>query len=242
MRRLLVIDDDNEFCNILAGCLEPEGFSVTPAFDGPAGLERAFSGEYDLIVLDINLPGMSGFEVLRNIRSQLDTPLLVLTARTEEVDRVVGLELGADDYLPKPFSPREFLARARAILRRTKNRPDRNTAASIPGKIVMGDIELDAGSRIVRRKGKRLELTSVEFNFLELLLKAAGHVVTRSQLAEHALGRPLSAYDRSVDVHLSNLRKKLGHKFAGNERIKTVRGTGYIYARTSQPDQREAGL
>jgi DNA-binding response OmpR family regulator len=191
MRRLLVIDDDNEFCNMLTDYLEPEGFSVTPAFDGSEGLQRASSENYDLIVLDINLPGMGGFEVLRSIRSQMDTPVLVLTARTEEVDRIVGLELGADDYLPKPFNPREFLARARAILRRTKDRPDKNTVPSMSGKIVMGDVELDAGARIVRCKGRRLELTSVEFNFLEVLLKAAGHVVTREQLAEHALGRPL---------------------------------------------------
>jgi DNA-binding response OmpR family regulator len=234
MHCLLVIDDDTEFCNMLAEYLAPEGFEVTPASSGVEGLERAFSAEYDLIILDINLPGMSGFEVLRRIRSRLDTPILVLSSRTEEVDRVVGLELGADDFLPKPFSYREFLARARAILRRTKGHPARKTSLFTNGKIVIGDIELDTDTRVVRCKGRRLELTSVEFNFLEMLLKAAGRVVTREQLAEQALGRPLMAYDRSVDVHLSNLRKKLGHKFAGNERIKTVRGTGYIYARTQR--------
>jgi two-component system response regulator CpxR len=157
----------------------------------------------------------------------------------------VGLELGADDYLPKPFSPREFMARVRAILRRTKDRPDKEASLFRDGKIVMGDIELDARARTVRCKGKRLELTSVEFNFLETLLKAAGHVVTREQLARDALGRPLAAFDRSVDVHLSNLRKKIGHKFAGNERIKTVRGAGYIYAHISgserHPDKLDAG-
>lgn len=233
MDRFLVIDDDQEFCNMLAKYLESEGFVVTAALSGAEGLERAFSAKHDLIVLDINLTGMSGFEVLRSIRSRLDTPVLVLSMRTEEVDRVVGLELGADDYLSKPFSPREFMARVRAILRRTKDRPDKEASLFRDGKIVMGDIELDARARTVRCKGKRLELTSVEFNFLEMLLKAAGHLVTREQLARDVLGRPLAAFDRSVDVHLSNLRKKIGHKFAGNERIKTVRGAGYIYAHIS---------
>jgi len=240
MRPLLVIDDDNEFCSMLADYLEPEGFAVTSALTGVEGLEQALSAEYDLIVLDINLPEMSGFEVLRGIRSQLDTPVLVLSSRTAEVDRVVGLELGADDYLPKPFSLREFLARARAILRRTEDRPVRKTCRSSDGKIVVGDIELDAGLRTVCCKGKRLELTSVEFNVLEMLLQAAGHIVTREQLALHALGRPLTAYDRAVDVHLSNLRRKLGHKFAGNERIKTVRNIGYLYARTLELSGRDS--
>ena len=209
--------------------LEPEGFAVTTAPDGPNGLEKAFSTRYDLILLDINLPGMNGLEVLRGIRSRQDTPVLVLSERTGEVDRVVGLELGADDYLPKPFSPREFLARTRAILRRTQDRPDKGTSPPRDGRIVVGDIELDAGSRVVHRNRKRLELTSVEFNILEMLLEAAGRVVTRDQLSAVALGHPLSPYDRSLDVHLSRIRKKLGRRFAGNDRIKTVRGIGYIY-------------
>jgi two-component system response regulator CpxR len=238
MSRLLVIDDDNEFCAMLAEYLEPEGFAVTTALNGAQGLEQAFATEYDLILLDINLPGMNGFEVLRGLRSQLDTPVLVLSERSEEIDRVVGLELGADDYLPKPFSPREFLARARAILRRTKDRPER-MRASPDGKIVVGDIEMDALARIVRRGGKRLELTSVEFSILEMLLRSAGHVVTREQLTRNVLGRPLVAYDRCVDVHLSNLRRKLGRKIAGNDRIKTVRGIGYIYARFTRSTPRE---
>lgn len=243
MSRLLVIDDDIELCELLSDYLKPEGFQVTMVHDGKQGLQKVLSGvgEYDLIVLDIMLPGMNGFEVLQRIRSQLDTPVLMLTARDEEVDRIVGLEMGADDYLPKPFNPRELVARARAILRRTKNRQEKGGTPFIPERISVGDIELDMGTRVVRREGEGVELTSVEFNILEILLRAAGHVVTREQLAESVLGRPLSAFDRSVDVHLSSLRKKLGHRYGETERIKTVRGVGYIYANPSQSDGEHTG-
>ena len=236
MSRILVIDDDTELCELLADYLKPEGFQITLVHDGEQGLRRAVSeaGGYDLIVLDIMLPGMNGFEVLQRLRSQLDTPVLMLTARDEEVDRIVGLEMGADDYLPKPFNPRELIARARAILRRTRDRHERGPVSSSPETISVGDIEMDTGSRIVRRNGEKVELTSVEFGCLEMLLRAAGHVVTREQLAEGVLGRSLSAFDRSVDVHLSSLRKKLGHRFGELERIKTVRGAGYVYANPSR--------
>jgi len=237
MSHILVIDDDTELCELLAEYLKPEGFEITAVHDGEQGLQLAVSGagQYDLIVLDIMLPGMNGFEVLQRLRSQSDTPVLMLTARDEEVDRIVGLEMGADDYLPKPFNPRELIARARAILRRTKDRPDKS--ATVPTKITVGDIELDAGTRVVHRNGEQVELTSVEFSLLEMLLRAAGHVVTREQLAEGVLGRALTAYDRSVDVHLSSLRKKLGHKVGEIERIKTVRGSGYIYVNPTQSDK-----
>ncbi len=235
MSHILVIDDDTELCELLAEYLKPEGFEITAVHDGEKGLQLAVSGagQYDLIVLDIMLPGMNGFEVLQRLRSQADTPVLMLTARDEEVDRIVGLEMGADDYLPKPFNPRELIARARAILRRTKDRPDKSATPS--PKITVGDIELDTGTRVVHRNGEQIELTSVEFSLLEMLLRAAGHVVTRDQLAEGVLGRTLTAYDRSVDVHLSSLRKKLGHKVGEIERIKTVRGSGYIYVNPTQP-------
>jgi two-component system response regulator CpxR len=237
MSHILVIDDDTELCELLAEYLKPEGFEITAVHDGEQGLQLAVSGagQYDLIVLDIMLPGMNGFEVLQRLRSQADTPVLMLTARDEEVDRIVGLEMGADDYLPKPFNPRELIARARAILRRTKDRPDKS--ATPPPQITVGDIELDTGARVVHRNGEQVELTSVEFSLLEMLLRAAGHVVTREQLAEDVLGRALTAYDRSVDVHLSSLRKKLGHKVGEIERIKTVRGSGYIYVNPTQPDK-----
>ncbi len=239
MNHILVIDDDTELCELLTEYLKPEGFEITSVYDGEQGLQLAVSGadKYDLIVLDIMLPGMNGFEVLQHLRAQADTPVLMLTARDEEVDRIVGLEMGADDYLPKPFNPRELIARARAILRRTKDRNDKNATVSMPEKISVGDIELDTGTRVVNRNGERIELTSVEFGFLEMLLRAAGHVVTREQLAEGVLGRNLTAYDRSVDVHLSSLRKKLGHKLGEIERIKTVRGAGYIYVNPTQPDK-----
>ncbi|MGA2025790.1 MAG: response regulator transcription factor [Syntrophobacteraceae bacterium] len=239
MSHILVIDDDTELCELLSQYLKPEGFEITSVYDGEQGLRLAISeaGKYDLIVLDVMLPGMSGFEVLQHLRHQSDTPVLMLTARDEEVLRIMGLEMGADDYLPKPFNPRELIARARAILRRTKDRHDKNTALSMPEKISVGDIELDTGTRVVKRSGERIELTSVEFGFLEMLLRAAGHVVTREQLTEGVLGRPLTPYDRSVDVHLSSLRKKLGHKLGEIERIKTVRGAGYVYVNPAQPDR-----
>ena len=238
MSRLLVIDDDIELCELLSDYLKPEGFEVTAVHDGKQGLEQALSGSgvFDLIILDVMLPGMNGFDVLKRMRSRLDTPVLMLTARDEEVDRIVGLEMGADDYLPKPFNPRELVARARAILRRTKDGPDEGSARFTPEKIVVGDVELDTGIRAVRRDGERLEFTSVEFNILEILLRAAGQVVTREQLATSVLGRSLSAYDRSVDVHVSSLRKKLGRRFGETERILGVRGVGYIYAKLCLPN------
>jgi two-component system response regulator CpxR len=243
MSRILVIDDDAELCELLADYLKPEGFEVTSVHDGEQGLRLAVSdaGGFDLIVLDIMLPGMNGFEVLQRLRSSMDTPVLMLTARDEDVDRIVGLEMGADDYLPKPFNPRELIARARAILRRTKDWHEKEGSVSPPEVITVGDIDLDTGTRVVRRGGERIELTSAEFGFLEILLRAAGHVVTREQLAEGVLGRPLTAYDRSVDVHLSSLRKKLGHKVGEIERIKTVRGAGYIYANPAQTGNSSSG-
>lgn len=237
MNRLLLVDDDIELCELLTEYLEPEGFKVVAVYDGREGLQRALSGEFALIVLDIMLPGMNGLEVLQRIRAQRDTPVLMLTARGEDVDRIVGLEMGADDYLPKPFNPRELVARTRAILRRTRERPEKAAAPAVPERISIGDIELDTGTRTVRRGGERLELTSVEFSILEMLLRAAGRVVTREELAESVLGRPLSPYDRSVDVHLSSLRKKIGHKFGDTERIKTIRGEGYIYTYPAQPGE-----
>ncbi len=244
MNHLLVIDDDIELCELLSDYLKPEGMEVTAVHDGKEGLERAVSkaGEYSLIILDVMLPHMDGFTVLQRLRAQVDTPVLMLTARDEEIDRIVGLEMGADDYLPKPFNPREVLARIRAILRRTGERSDKKSPPAAPFKIKVGDINLDTGTRMVRRDGEQIHLTSVEFTCLEILLKAAGSVVTRDELAEKALGRPLTAFDRSIDVHLSSLRKKLGHKFAGTERIKTIRNMGYIYINPAGSNEFEQSL
>jgi two-component system response regulator CpxR len=229
MNRVIVIDDDIELCELLTEYLEPEGFDVETINDGNMGIERALSGNYELVVLDVMLPGINGFDILRRIRASSNMPVLMLTARGDDVDRIVGLEMGADDYLPKPFNPRELVARIRAILRRSKQEIGKVTTAASE-MLAVGDIELDTGTWIVRKTGKPVELTAVEFNLLEALLRAAGRVVMRDELAKIVLGRNLSPYDRSIDVHVSNLRKKLGHKFEGNERIKTVRGAGYIYS------------
>ena len=230
MDRILIIDDDQEFCAIIADYLLHEGFEVTSTRDGTDGLQRLFAskGSYDLVLLDLILPGMNGFEVLQRIRSGLDTPVVVLTGPGKRMLNVVGLEVGADDFLVKPCSPRELLAKIRAILRRTKNLVKDGVGAE-PARIVLGDIELDAGSRVVLRNGEKLRLTSAEFNFLEIFLKAAGRVVSRELLAKNVLGRDLDAYDRSVDMHVSRLRKKLGHQYNGIDRIITIRGVGFIY-------------
>jgi DNA-binding response OmpR family regulator len=225
MERILIVDDDVDLFQLVKQFLEPEGFQVEGAHDGPNGLERALSGDYSLVVLDIMLPDMGGLEVLRNLRQKSSVPVLILTARGEDVDRIIGLEIGADDYLPKPFNPRELLARVRAILRRSRETALRDANQ----KIEIGDVELDPGTRRVQSGGNKVELTAVEFNLLEQLLRSAGRVVEREELAEEVLGRKLSALDRSLDVHVSNLRKKLGPRADGEERIKTIRGVGYIY-------------
>jgi two-component system response regulator CpxR len=230
MTRLLVIDDDAELCELLADYLGQEGFEVEALHDAEGGLARALAGGHALVVLDVMLPGMSGFELLRRLRERSRVPVLMLTARGDEVDRIVGLEMGADDYLPKPFNPRELVARIRAVQRRTGGAPSLTEGRSGAEIVAVGDVELDPGTRTVRREGEAVELTSVEFSLLEALLRRAGRVVSREDLAQAALGRPLSAYDRSVDVHLSSLRKKLGHRTGQLERIKTVRGVGYLYA------------
>jgi len=224
MDRILVIDDDVELCSLVGEYLESEGFQVEPVYEGERGLEKALSGDYALVVLDVMLPGINGFEVLRRLRVTSRIAVLLLTARGEDVDRIVGLEIGADDYLPKPFNPRELVARIRAILRRTY---DGGPASSVPGIIRVGDIELDPATRTVKQAGRNIELTSVEFSLLEVLLREAGRVVTRERLAATVLSRKFSPFDRSIDMHVSKVRKKLGDTQGGTEYIKTVRGVGY---------------
>jgi two-component system, OmpR family, response regulator CpxR len=228
MDRILVIDDDVELCGLVSEYLAPEGFQVEAVHDGRTGLEKALNGNYLLIVLDVMLPQMNGFDVLRNIRDKSRIPVLLLTARGEDVDRIVGLEIGADDYLPKPFNPRELVARIRAVLRRASPGA---AGDNVPEAVKVGDVELDPATRIVRQNGKALELTSVEFNLLEVLLREAGRVVTRERLVDSVLSRKFSPFDRSIDMHVSKLRKKLGDSEAGDDHIKTVRGVGYIFAR-----------
>ncbi len=228
MDQILVIDDDVALCELVLEYLQPLGFQIEAVHRGDVGAERALSGKHSIVVLDVMLPGLNGFEVLRRIRAESKIPVLMLTARGDDVDRIVGLEIGADDYLPKPFNPRELVARIRAILRRTKSHePGDHTT---PRVLTVGDVELDAGTRVVRRAGDSVELTAVEFDLLERLLRAAGRVITREELSREVLGRSTSPFDRSIDMHISNLRKKLGHQVGDVERIKTVRGVGYIYA------------
>jgi DNA-binding response OmpR family regulator len=225
--KILVIDDDVELCTLVGEYLEPEGFQVEAVHEGRHGLERALNGDQLLVVLDVMLPGMNGFDVLRQIRNTSKIPVLLLTARGEDVDRIVGLEIGADDYLPKPFNPRELVARIRAILRRTQGG---EKIDEVPEVIRVGDIELDPATRTVTQKGKEVELTSVEFNLLQVLLREAGRVVTREHLVDAVLGRKFSPFDRSIDMHVSKVRKKLGDSDTGSDHIKTVRGVGYIFA------------
>jgi len=227
VERILVIDDDVELCSLVAEYLEPEGFEIEAVHDGNRGLEKALSGEHLLVVLDVMLPGSNGFDVLRRLRNTSKIPVLLLTARGEDVDRIVGLEIGADDYLPKPFNPRELVARIRAILRRTQIQ---EKGEPIPDILRVGDVELDPATRTVTQDGKPIELTSVEFNLLEALLAEAGRVVTREHLADTVLGRKFSPFDRSIDMHVSKVRKKLGDSDNGPDHIKTVRGVGYIFA------------
>ena len=227
MDRVLIVDDDVELCRLLAERLGTEGFVIETVHDGPRGLERALSMEHALVVLDLMLPGMGGLDVLRQLRVQSPVPVLILTARGEDVDRILGLEIGADDYVPKPFNPRELIARIRAILRRTVRAP--GSAAPL----VVGDLRIHPAAREVWLNDVQVGLTSVEFTLLEALLRDAGHVLTREQLTETVLGRKLGPFDRVIDVHVSNVRKKLGPA-RGGERIKAVRGSGYLFVARSE--------
>jgi two-component system response regulator CpxR len=226
MSKVLVIDDDEELCDLVSEYLTVEGFETTAVHDGETGLKEALSGQYDLAILDVMMPKLNGFDVLRNLREKSGLPVLMLTARGDDMERIVGLEIGADDYLPKPFNPRELVARLRAILRRAATDDSEHQLVE---KISVDDLELSASSRSVRRGGEELPVTSVEFDLLSALLREAGRVVKKEDLSENVLERRLSPYDRSLDMHISNLRKKLGPRADGSERIKTVRSVGYIY-------------
>lgn len=227
MDRILIVDDDVELCRLLIERLSTEGFVIEAVHDGQHGLERALSREHALVILDLMLPGMSGLDVLRRVRAQSSVPLLILTARGEDVERILGLEIGADDYLPKPFNPRELIARIRAILRRS------NASTVTAKSLAAGDIRLDPTAREAWINESPLDLTSVEFTLLETLMLDAGRVVTREHLTETVLGRRLGPFDRVIDVHVSNVRKKLGLVNSG-ERIKAVRGSGYLFVVRSE--------
>ena len=224
MDRVLVIDDDTELCQLVTRFLSREGFEIAWAPNAAAGVEQALSGSFALVMLDVMMPDADGFDALRRIRQRSQIPILMLTARGDTQDRVRGLEMGADDYLPKPFDPAELAARIRAILRRLAPHPNSNAA------LTLDDIELDAGARSVRRGGAPVDLTTVEFDLLAALLRAAGTIVSRPDLVRDVLGRDFSPYDRSIDTHVYNLRRKLGPLPDGGDRIKGVRGAGYLYA------------
>src|ERR1700684_1879723 len=205
MDHVLIVDDDVELCGLVQEYLTAEGFSLKAVHDGERGLQAALTNEFTLVVLDVMLPGINGFEVLRRIRSVSKIPVLLLTARGEDVDRIVGLEIGADDYLPKPFNPRELVARIRAILRRSRS--DGKAVPATPEIVRVGEVELDPATRTVRCDGQPVDLTSVEFNLLEVLLREAGHVVPRERLVNAVLSRKFSPFDRSIDMHVSKVRK-----------------------------------
>jgi DNA-binding response OmpR family regulator len=222
--KLLIIDDDQELCAMLVEYLGPEDFDTRTATTGPTGLEQLAHAAVDLVILDVMLPGLSGFEVLRRIRAVSRVPVIMLTARGEEVDRVVGLEMGADDYLAKPFSPRELIARIRAVMRRVPAE-----AAAAGGLIVWGPLRLDLRAHRAQAGERDLELTSAELRILELLVRADTRTVTRDDLMVQALGRRLLPTDRSLDTHVSNLRRKIA-RCTDQVNVQSVRGAGYTLA------------
>ena len=219
---VLLADDDIELSAMLAEYLEREGFTVTAVHDGEAAAHLALSGAFQIVVLDVMMPRIDGVEALRRVRQSSRVPVIMLTARGDDVDRIIGLELGADDYVPKPCTPRELTARLRAILRRMEPQ------SQAGGPLTASDLVLWPEKRRVEWRGHPIELTSIEFNVLEVLLRNAGRVVSKKELSEQALGRPLARFDRSVDVHLSSIRQKLGD---ASTLIHTVRGQGYHLAR-----------
>ena len=221
---MLLVDDDRELCQMLTEYLNAEHFDVKSAHDGGDALRELRADDFEIIILDVMLPSVSGFDVLRKLGASYTTPILMLTARGDDVDRIVGLELGADDYLSKPFNPRELVARIRAILRRASNRPGKG---NVPDEVAVGPISLHTGTHLVHVAGKSVPLTGAEFRVLELLMRSAGQVISREAMTEQALGRKLVAYDRSIDTHISNLRRKLDLEAGTNPEIKNVRGSGY---------------
>jgi len=226
MKRILALDDDLELCELLSEFLTNEGFAVETCRDPAAFFRLPYGDAFDLLIIDVMLPGIDGFEVLRRVRAQSRVPVIMLTARGEERDRVLGLELGADDYLPKPFSPRELVARIRAIFRRLEP-----VAVSGAEEILqVGELRLHMNSRKVFHGSEEICITQIEFRLLELLMRAPGQVLKRQDLALQVLDRTLTYEDRSLDVHISNLRRKIGSKTPQGELIQTVRSVGYMIA------------
>lgn len=228
MTKLLLVDDDTELANMLREYLEREDFSVTLAHDGEAGAAAALSGDYALAVLDVMMPKASGMDALSRIRAASDMPVIMLTAKGDDIDRIIGLEMGADDYVQKPCTPRELVARIRAVLRRFQTK---ESADDIPAQIRVGPLTLWPARRAAQWGEAPLTLTSTEFNLLQVLARNAGKAVSKPDLSEQAMGRPLSRFDRSIDVHMSSIRHKLGLREDGRTWIQTVRGIGYQLTR-----------
>ena len=226
MSKILIIDDDEELCELVAEYLSVEGLTTEAVHDGESGLQKALSGEYEMAILDVMLPLKNGFNVLRDLRKTSKLPVLMLTAKGDDLERIVGLEIGADDYLPKPFNPRELVARLRAVLRRVNDSDEKKFTAET---FTVDDIEISLTGRTAKIGGAELNLTAVEFDLLVALVEQAGKIVKKEDLSRRVLDRGLSPYDRSLDMHVSNLRKKLGLREDETERIKTIRSVGYIY-------------
>jgi DNA-binding response OmpR family regulator len=224
---LLLIDDDRKLCRLIVAYLGPLGYDVTAVHTGPEGVERA-TEPWQAVILDLMLPGMDGFEVLKQIRKTSDVPVLMLTARGDEADRIVGLEIGADDYLPKTFSTRELLARLRAVIRRSSLRPSNPASAPDTRELLAGPLRMNPGARVVTLDDRPLDVTPVEFDLLACLMRARGRVKSREQLLEEIRDRNYEVFDRSIDVHISALRKKLGDDPKAPRFIRTVRTAGYL--------------
>lgn len=233
MPKILLVDDDLELCELLRDYLQGEGFEVEMAHDGNQVLNITRDCTFDVIVLDVMLPGLNGFEVLRKMRDYCKTPVLMLTAKGDTVDRIVGLELGADDYLAKPCNPRELVARLRAILRRISAQQN---APRTDDTLTVDSLKIHLGSRTVHYNGEPVTLTGAEFAVLEWLMRSPGQVISKDVLTEEALGRKLTPYDRSIDVHISNIRKKLAAKNASKDLIINIRGAGYMLTTSQQND------
>ncbi len=219
---ILIVDMDKELCLILSQYLKAEGFETEYCHDGINALKKVLQHSYEAIILDIMIPHHNGFEILKTIRKQLQTPVLMLSSREDNIDKIISLEMGADDYLTKPCNPQELLARLRAILRRSQKAPNVRPITEHLG------IKVDCNQHLATRDGQPLELTNAEFNILELLIKSPGKAFSKEELTEYALGRKFTAFDRSIDVHISNLRNKLGEHKEGEWLLKTVRGFGYM--------------
>ena len=232
--KLLMIDDDEMLCELVADYLTPFGYHVDQAFDGATGLTMALEGDYQAIILDVMLPGMDGFNLLRELRQHSAVPVLMLTSRGDETDRIVGLEIGADDYLPKTFSTRELLARLRAVTRRAFQTADDSPHRKIL-PIIIGDLRVDELSRRAILRDQPLNLTSIEFDILLALVKRRGNVMSRDALLDQVTGRSYESFDRSIDVHISSLRRKLGDDPVAQKFILTVRGKGYVFS--PRPDK-----